>query len=192
MYRTITSFAVRARGPCSVRYSPTRSQRSFVPIGNFWLHALSRSLSSSSSSHGSDFAAPPPSEDAFSAATRFAASSAACFLASLFALSIPARALHSPSTTTPASAPSAASHSVLIASKISAPQSSSTSSSPGCPTHPSAVDAISRRRAFSLRSAFFCFSSSFFAFALASLSSSAALGGVERRQMELKGVEGGD
>ena len=58
----MTSFAVRARGPCSVKYSPTRSQRSFVPIGNFWLHALSRSLSSSSSVHGSVFAAPPPSE----------------------------------------------------------------------------------------------------------------------------------
>mmetsp|Transcript_28494 Transcript_28494/g.45626 ORF Transcript_28494/g.45626 Transcript_28494/m.45626 type:complete len:385 (+) Transcript_28494:469-1623(+) len=170
----MTALAVRGVGPFSPMNSLTRSHRSLVPMGNFWLHALSSSFTSASSLHGALTFSP------LHAACLATASSAAALRSSLLAEVRPASACRSPSTTTPGStgsAPSAAvseSASVWMETSSSALMSSSTSSSPGCPTHPSAFLPMSRRRAFSLRSAFFCFSSSFLALTLPALSASAA------------------
>ena len=159
----MTSLGVRALPP-SARNALTFSHRSMVPTGNFWLHALS-SDASSSSVHG--FAAADPSVAA--AAARVFASSAFFARSSCSAPSTLASASQSAATMASGSSRgSAASHSVLSAAKSSAPHSSSTSASPGWPIHPSALAEMVRRRAFSLRRSFFCFSSSFLALALAS------------------------
>mmetsp|Transcript_5255 Transcript_5255/g.23447 ORF Transcript_5255/g.23447 Transcript_5255/m.23447 type:complete len:368 (-) Transcript_5255:509-1612(-) len=142
-------------------------------MGNFWLHALSSSLISSSSSQGADFCS---SLD--STSTRFAAASAAALRSSLFAPSSFASSRVSTATMASSfSLASISSQSALISSHLWTLKefaNSSTSSSPGWPTHPSARALCSRSRAFSLRNAFFCFSSSFLALALAALASSAA------------------
>mmetsp|Transcript_9115 Transcript_9115/g.41446 ORF Transcript_9115/g.41446 Transcript_9115/m.41446 type:complete len:309 (+) Transcript_9115:390-1316(+) len=170
----MTSFAERTLLPCSHMYSATRSHRSFVPMGNFWLHALSSVLTSSSSSQGSDLASDwDPSLFALCAAASAAALRSSLFAPSSFASSRVSTATMA-SSSPHASSSSLRDLSSFARSTSKAPASSSTSSSPGCPTHPSARAPCSRSRAFSLRSAFFCFSSSFLALALDALAASAA------------------